>query len=200
MTQKFEKWTEVYVQLLKAEQEHTLEPKELEKLALSAYLTGRDAESFQVLERAHQGYLDRGKTEKAVRCAFWLGLTLMNAGEKARGGGWFARGERLLNDVQIQDCAEKGLLLIPKALSELSAGHGAKAQIIFERVASEHVWRSGLEAKRVNFLMRQGIFLKGIPAVRSRKVTPYHQKSELCSPKIGLQTCSQPGNNFETLI
>ena len=48
-----------------------------------------------------------------------------------------------------------------------------------------------MEAKRVNFLMRQGIFLKGIPAVRSRKVTPYHQKSELCSPKIGLQTCSK---------
>lgn len=135
MMQRFEKWTEIYVQLLKADQEHTLEPKELEKLALAAYLTGKDAESFHILERTHQGYLDREKTEKAIRCAFWLGLILMNAGERARGGGWFARGERLLSDLQNQDCAEKGFLLIPQALHELSAGHGTKAQKIFERVA-----------------------------------------------------------------
>ncbi len=133
---KFENWAEVYNELLKADKKHPLDPTEMEKLALSAYLTGRDAESFQVLERAHQGYLDRKKREKAVRCAFWLGLMLMNAGEKARGGGWFARGERLLKDAQSHDCAEKGLLLIPKALNELSAGNGAKAQKIFEQVVS----------------------------------------------------------------
>jgi DNA-binding CsgD family transcriptional regulator len=136
VAQKIEKWTEIYVQLFKTDQEHALEPIELERFALAAYLTGRDAEGFQILERAHQGYLDRGKTEKAVRCAFWLGLMLLNAGEKARGGGWIARGERLLKDVQSQDCAEKGLLLIPKGLGELAAGHGAKAQKIFEQVAS----------------------------------------------------------------
>jgi DNA-binding CsgD family transcriptional regulator len=60
----------------------------------------------------------------------------MNAGEKARGGGWFARGERLLNDAQRQDCAEKGLFNIPKALRELAAGNGARAQKIFESVAA----------------------------------------------------------------
>ena len=177
MTQKIEKWTEVYVQLLKAEQEHTLKPNKLEKLALSAYLTGRDAESFQVLERAHQGYLDRGKTEKAVRCIFWLGLMLMNAGEKARGGGWFARGERLLNDVQSQDCAEKGLFLIPKALSELSAGHGAKAQKIFELVVS-----AGEQFRNVDLIVlgrlgqgqamiQQGEIAKGIKLLDEMMIT-----------------------------
>ncbi len=134
---RFEKWTEIYVQLLKADREKALEPKELEKLALSAYLIGRDADSFQILERVHQGYLNREMTEEAVRCAFWLGLMLINAGERARGGGWFARGERLLNDIQIQDCPEKGLFIIPQALSELSAGHGAKSQQMFELVALE---------------------------------------------------------------
>src|SRR3546814_17374184 len=91
-----ENWSETYAQLLKAGQEQALEPKDLETLALAAYLTGRDAESFQILERAHQGYLDRNNTEQAVRCAFWLGLMIMNAGEKARVGGWVSRGERLL--------------------------------------------------------------------------------------------------------
>ena len=120
--QRFEKWTEIYVQLKKSDQEHVLEPNDLEKLALAAYLTGRDTESYRILERAHQRYLDREKTEKAVRCAFWLGLIMMNAGQAARGSGWMARGERLLSDLHNQDCAEKGLLLIPRALGALSAG------------------------------------------------------------------------------
>jgi DNA-binding CsgD family transcriptional regulator len=132
--QRFEKWTETYVQLLKADQENALEPKGLERLALAAFLTGKDAESFQFLERAHQGYLDQGEMEQAVRCAFWLGMMLMNAGEKARSSGWFARGERLLNDEQSPDCAEKGLLLLPEALETLSAGQTARAQKIFELV------------------------------------------------------------------
>jgi len=132
--QRFEKWTETYAQLLKEDQEHTLEPDELETLALAAYLTGRDTESFQIFERAHQGYLDREKTKKAVRCAFWLGLMLMNAGERARSSGWLARGERLLNDGQNQDCAEKGMLLIPMALGELYSGNAHGAREIFEKV------------------------------------------------------------------
>ena len=134
--QRFEKWTEIYEQLFKADQKHALEPEKLKKLALAAYLTGRDNEGFQILERAHHGYLDQEMTEDAVGCAFWLGLMLVNAGEKARGGGWFARGERLLSDAQSKDCAEKGLLLIPKGLSEMAAGHGATAQKIFEQVVS----------------------------------------------------------------
>ncbi|HEY9561311.1 MAG TPA: LuxR C-terminal-related transcriptional regulator [Anseongella sp.] len=131
-----ENWSETYAQLLKAGQEQALEPKDLETLALAAYLTGRDAESFQILERAHQGYLDRKKTEQAVRCAFWLGLMLMNAGEKARGGGWFSRGERLLGGEQRPDCAEKGLLLVPAALGALYAGHAGKALKLSEQAAA----------------------------------------------------------------
>ena len=49
--QRFEKWSEIYLQLLKADKERALEPKDLETLALAAYLTGRDAESLQILER-----------------------------------------------------------------------------------------------------------------------------------------------------
>jgi DNA-binding CsgD family transcriptional regulator len=44
--------------------------------------------------------------------------------------------ERLLNKLQIQDCPEKGFLLIPHALSELSSEQGAKAQQLFEMIAS----------------------------------------------------------------
>jgi len=133
--QRFEKWSETYAQLRKDDQEHALDPKDLETLALAAYLTGRDAECYRIFERAHQDYLDQKKTKKAVRCAFWLGLMLMNAGEMARSSGWIARGERLLHDEQNQDCAEKGLLLIPQALGVLYSGDGSNAQKIFEKVA-----------------------------------------------------------------
>jgi len=133
---KYEKWTETYTQHLKADQNHTLEPKELETYALAAYLTGRDAESFQIMERAHLCYLDREKTKLAIRCAFWLGLMLMNAGERARGNGWIARGERLLYDKQVPACAEHGLLFIPGALGALYAGDAAKAQQLFEQAVT----------------------------------------------------------------
>jgi len=133
--QRFEKWAEIYAQLLKDDQERLLEPKDMETLALAAYLTGRDAESFRIFERAHQGYLDQEKTKEAVNCAFWLGLMLMNAGERARSSGWIARGERLLNDEQNQDSAERGLLLIPRALGALSTGNAPRAQEIFEKAA-----------------------------------------------------------------
>jgi DNA-binding CsgD family transcriptional regulator len=134
--QRLKKWTETYVQLLKADQKHRLEPKDLETLALAAYLTGRDAESLQILERAHQGYLHRKKTKQAVRCAFWLGFMLMNAGEWARSGGWMARGERLLSDEEVPDCAEKGLFIVPPALRALSAGDAAQAQKLSEQIAA----------------------------------------------------------------
>lgn len=131
--QKFKNWTDTYTQFLKADQEHALNPKELETYALAAYLTGRDVASFQILERAHQGHLDMEKVAHAVRCAVWLGLMLMNGGESARGSGWIARGERLLKNGQGTDCSEKGLLLIPAALGTLSAGHAANALNLFEQ-------------------------------------------------------------------
>ncbi|MEX2369620.1 MAG: hypothetical protein WD578_01335, partial [Bacteroidales bacterium] len=134
--QKIEKWTEVYVQLAKAGQEQVLQPKDLERQALAAYLTGRDTESYQLLERAHLGYLDHLNTERAVRCAFWMGLMLMNAGERARSSGWFAKGERLLSDEKGPDCAEKGLFLIPVALGSLHEGDSARAKKLFEQAAT----------------------------------------------------------------
>lgn len=130
--QKIEKWTETYLKLLKAEQEHSLMPRDLETLALAAYLTGRDDECIEMLGRAHQDHLDRENTERAVWCTFWLGMILMNMGEQSRGGGWIARGERLLADRGIA-CAEQGLLLIPAALRTLSGGDVKKAEALFEK-------------------------------------------------------------------
>lgn len=130
---RFEKWTERYIRLLKSDRTHTLEPKELEDYALAAYLTGRELESFQILERAHQSYLDQEKPKQAIRCTFWLGLTLMEAGEKTRSSGWIAKGKRLLNGEQESECAESGLLILMAALEALYSGNPVLSQTLFQQ-------------------------------------------------------------------
>ena len=124
-------WTTVYQEFGKVLEKEGLEAGDLEHYALAAYLTGKDKESFRELEHAHQSYLDQGETRKAVRCAFWLGMMFMNAGERARSGGWLAKGERLLNEKRVLGCPEEGLFLVPKGLAALSSGNGTQALKFF---------------------------------------------------------------------
>src|SRR3954471_13543673 len=70
--------------------------EDLELLATSASMLGRDDEHLQVLERAHRAYLEAGETLRAARCAIWKGTHLLIRGEAARGGGWIARAQRLI--------------------------------------------------------------------------------------------------------
>ncbi len=44
-------------------------------------MLGRDDDHVGGLERAHQAYLDAGEALRAVRCAFWIGVSLMLRGE-----------------------------------------------------------------------------------------------------------------------
>ena len=75
----------------------------------------------RALERAHQAHLDAGEPLRAVRCAFWLGLTLMLRGEAGRATGWLGRAQRLL-DRDGRDCVERGYLLIPVVCEHEVAG------------------------------------------------------------------------------
>jgi hypothetical protein len=93
---------------------------DLELLAMSAYLIGRDDEYLSTLERAHRACLDAGERVRAVRCAFWLGLRLLFRGEMGRASGWLARAQRLLEREE-HDCAERGYLLLPVAEQQLAA-------------------------------------------------------------------------------
>ena len=131
-----ENWSETYDHLSRADLDQSLAPKNLEKLALAAYLTGRDTESSQILERAHHEFLGLDQKLEAVRCAFWLGMIYMDAREKARGGGWLARGERILSEIPDSKCAERGLFLIPKALGVFYSGRADQAQKLFEQASS----------------------------------------------------------------
>jgi tetratricopeptide (TPR) repeat protein len=105
-------WADAYESLSRADQAAPLGADDLELLARSAYMLGRDDDYVSALERAYHAYLDVGDSPRAARCTWWVGHNLMFRGETAPARGWFARGERLLEREE-RDCVERGYLLIP---------------------------------------------------------------------------------------
>jgi tetratricopeptide (TPR) repeat protein len=114
-------WMDAYKSLSCADQAAPLGAEDLELLATSAYMLGRDDEYLSALERAHHAYLDGGEATRAVRCAFWVGVNLALRGEIARATGWFSRAQRLL-ERQERDCVERGYLLLPFLLGHVATG------------------------------------------------------------------------------
>lgn len=114
-------WDNAYRSLSLADQIGPLGGEDLELLAMSAYLIGRDDEYLSALERAHHAHLGAGEGVRAVRCAFWLGMRLFFRGETGHATGWFARAQRLV-EREGQECAERGYLLVPVVEQQLDAG------------------------------------------------------------------------------
>jgi DNA-binding CsgD family transcriptional regulator len=119
-------WVDAYESLSRADEASPLVPEDLELLATSAYMLGRDDEYVRCLERAHYSHLDAGEVPRAARCTWWIGLNLLMRGEGAPASGWFARGERLL-DGDEQDCVERGYLLLAHMLHHFAEGEFAAA-------------------------------------------------------------------------
>jgi DNA-binding CsgD family transcriptional regulator len=110
-----------YESLSRADEAGPLEAEDLELMSTSAYLVGRDDDFVSGLERAHRQYLDAGEGLRAVRCAFWLFISLATRGEMGRATGWFRRAQRLLEREE-RDCVERGYLLIPVLLQHVAGG------------------------------------------------------------------------------
>ncbi|MDP9020807.1 MAG: LuxR C-terminal-related transcriptional regulator [Actinomycetota bacterium] len=129
-------WGDAYAQLCAADEEAPLEVDDLECLAMSAYLTGREDTAVELWGRAHHVLLAQGAVglERAVRWAFWAGVALVRQGQHAQAGGWFARAQRLLDEASL-DCVERGYLLVPPALQALGGGDPAAAYALFTDVA-----------------------------------------------------------------
>lgn len=111
-------WGDAFRLLSDGDQRGALGAEDLDRLARAAYLTGNVGPACDAWERSHRAFLDRGEKPAAVRCAFWLGLTLILRGEHARGGGWLGRAQHILDDAAL-DCAERGYLRVPLALRAL---------------------------------------------------------------------------------
>jgi DNA-binding NarL/FixJ family response regulator len=127
-------WGDAYAQLSAAASAGSLEPTDLERLAVAAFLIGRERESERHWERAHGECVQLRNPSQAARCAFWLAFTLLNKGEFARAGGWINRLRRLIDSTR-RDCAEHGYLLELEALRAIFEGDNTSAAAIFHQAA-----------------------------------------------------------------
>jgi ATP/maltotriose-dependent transcriptional regulator MalT len=127
-------WALAHEALSAADGDGELDPDDLYRLALAAYLTGRDDAFTSALERAVQLLLEAEDRRRAARIAFWLAFGLLRLGEPARAGGWLSRAHRALAEDGNPPCAEQGLLLVPTGLHHLFGGDAEAAVEVFTQV------------------------------------------------------------------
>lgn len=128
-------WGDAYAGLAGADGRGQLASEDLERLAISAHLLRRSDDAASAWSRAHVEAVRTGDVARGVRCAMWLGMSLIERGDMAQGGGWIARADRLIEETG-HDGVERGYVLIPQALQTLMGGEPAAAFSIFDEVAA----------------------------------------------------------------
>ena len=162
-----EAWNDAYEALSAADRSDPLGADDLELLATSAYMIGREEDYLGLLERAHQAHLAAGQELAALRCAFWLGVSLARRGETGGAGGWLGRAQRLL-DRQEGDCVERGYLLVPAIFEQEAGGEweGAAATAGEAAAIAERFGDSDLFAlaahERGHILIQNGRLKEGL--------------------------------------
>jgi DNA-binding CsgD family transcriptional regulator len=116
-----EAWLDAYESLSAADKSEPLGPEDLELLATAAYMLGREADYLGLLERAHRAHRNFGRPVAALRCAFWIGVSLASRGEIGQANGWLSRAERLLAECG-GDTVERGYLLLPVVFEQQASG------------------------------------------------------------------------------
>ena len=114
-------WADAFESLVEADKAAALEAGDLEVLATSAFMLGRDDEYVGALERAHHGFLNAGKPLRAVRCAFWLGVNFALRGEMGQATGWLGRAQRLVEREE-PECVERGYVRLAGVFRHAAAG------------------------------------------------------------------------------
>ncbi len=146
-------WKATYDELSERDKMSPLEPARLLELATSAYLIGKDRESFAVLIRAHHGFVQQRDLARAGGIAARIASILTNTGDAAQAAGWMARAARLF-DENGEPCAERGYLLVPAGRQAFISGNIGEAEAKFAE-AIQLGERFG-DADLVN-LARQGL-------------------------------------------
>lgn len=192
-------WGDAYQSLSLADQTTPLGVEDLELLATSAYMLGRDDDYLSGLERAHHAYLSAGETMRAVRCAFWVGMQLSIRGEMGRATGWLGRAQRLVEREQ-RDCPERGYLLFPPMFRyeangdyEAAAANAAEAAEIGERFSDADLFALAVHSQGL-LLIKQGRVAQGLGlldeamvAVTAGELSPIVSGLVYCGVILGCQ-------------
>lgn len=163
-------WEDAFGALSHADEAAPLGADDLELLAFSAALTGRDDAMLQALERQYQALVDTRECLRAARAAFWIGMRLFALAEPGRASGWISRAQQVV-EREGRDCAEQGLLLLPVVVRHLETGdhdaaHAAAARAVElgERFGDPDViaFARNLQGRA---LMRKGEVAEGLALV-----------------------------------
>jgi DNA-binding CsgD family transcriptional regulator len=191
-------WKDAYESLSRADQASPLGAEDLELLATSAYMLGRDND-LSALERAYHGYLEAGEALRAARCAFWVGMQLSTLGEIGRGTGWLGRARRLVEHEE-RECVEQGYLLLPLMFQQEAAGEyeaaaatAAEAAKIGERFRDQDLFALAVQAQGI-LLVNMGRVVEGLGlldeamvAVTEGKLSPIVSGLVYCGVITGCQ-------------
>ena len=127
-------WREAFALLSSADAEVSLSPMDLERLGISAYMLGRDADALASWGRAFSEFVQQGEALRAARIGFWSSVVLLLGGQGAQSGGWVSRTERLLKEQP--DSPEHGLIAVIKGLFCMGEGNGDAAYQCFTEAAA----------------------------------------------------------------
>ncbi len=128
-------WAAEYERLTAEDLAAPLPPDSLERLAVAAFLLGRDEETFRLRDRAFEAYVAAGRRVEAVRCAFWTGFHRVNRGEFALAAGLRARVALEFGTEMAADAGLAALFLDADAAPLMMAGDATGALALFERAA-----------------------------------------------------------------
>lgn len=197
-------WTSTYERFKRADDAVPLAAHDLELLATSAYMLGRNDEYFEALERAHTEHLNAGDALPAARCAFWVGIQLAQQGEMGRASGWLARSARLV-EREGRDCVEQGYLLLPLMFQQEGAGDleaaiatAARAIETGERFGDRDLMALAMHSQG-HLLALDGRPREGLPlldesmvAVAAGELSPIVSGIVYCGVILGCQAAYEP--------
>ena len=128
-------WSDACALFVAADAQSPLDADDLDRLAVAAYLTGKDEAHMEARTRAHAQFLERGDVKHAAQSAFWLGFVMMERpAYRAQAAGWLARARRLIDDLN-EPCVECGWLLCATGRQYVAAGDFAAAHQAFDEAA-----------------------------------------------------------------
>jgi DNA-binding NarL/FixJ family response regulator len=197
-------WSDAYEAFSNADRALRLAAGDLNALATSAYMLGRDEDYVRVLERAFGLHRDAGEPVEAVRCAFWIGLTLLLRGETGRASGWLGRALRVL-DRAGGEGVERGYLQLPLMFRHEAAGDlraatavAAEAAATGERFGDPDLFALASHSQGV-FLVKQGRAPEGLAlmdeamlAVTAGELSPIASGLVYCGVIGGCQEAYEP--------
>ncbi|MGH3110217.1 MAG: helix-turn-helix transcriptional regulator, partial [Gaiellaceae bacterium] len=160
-------WAEAFESLSAADANEELDRDDLDLLATSAFMLARDDDFRRILERIHHASLEAGDIDRAVRCAFWIGMTLVLGGEMGPGSGWLGRGQRLLEQLGGETRAH-GYMLMPLVFQHEAKGEfeaGAAVAVKAAAMAERFGDRDGMAMARYaqgQLLARAGRVREGV--------------------------------------